>query len=232
VKFIWQGLHDAFWLVVNRDPTVFGILWRTLVIALWSTLWAMLVGLPLGLLLGLYRFRGRGMGLWIANAGLGLPPVVVGLYVSLLMFRGAPLSGFHLIYTVKGVILAQTVLAIPIVVALSAASFQSIDRGLIEQARALGASHLRVCAFALREARVGVLAATLGAIGACLSEVGAVVLVGGNIFGQTQTVASSILVSISSGNYAQGIALGTILLGLVLVVAAPLTLAQQRGSWR
>ena len=163
--------------------------------AFWSTLLALAAGLPLGLLLGLARFRGRGSALALVNAGMGLPPVIVGLVVALLLFRGAPLGGLNLLYTLNGVILAQAVLAFPIVAALTAAAVQSLPQGLIDQARAFGASRTAVAVLALREARVGVLAATIAAVGSAFAEVGAVVLVGGNIDGQTQTLASAVLVA-------------------------------------
>ena len=230
MHFISQGISDAFHLLTHGDHQVFSIMWLTLRIALESTAIALVLGLPIGLVLGLGRFRGRGSGLVFANAGLGLPPVVVGLIISLLLFRQAPLGGLHLIYTVNGVILAQTVLALPVVVALSAAALQAVPRPLLDQARALGASRLRVAALALREARVGVFAAAIAAMGSALSEVGAVVLVGGNIQGQTQTLASAVLVRVSAGDYGRGIALGVILLGLVLAISAVLTVAQQREA--
>jgi tungstate transport system permease protein len=159
---------------------------------------------------------------------MGLPPVIVGLVVALLLFRGAPLGGLNLLYTLDGVILAQAVLAFPIVAALTASAVQSLPDGLIEQARAFGASRTAVAALALREARVGVLAATIAAAGSAFAEVGAVVLVGGNIEGQTQTLASAVLVRVSAGEYGTAIALGILLLGIVLLLAAALTAMQQR----
>jgi tungstate transport system permease protein len=230
MDFISQGIREAFHLLTHGDHEVYSVMWLTLRIALESTAIALLFGLPIGLLLGLGTFRGRRGGLVLANAGLGLPPVVVGLVVALLLFRQAPLGDLHLIYTVNGIILAQSLLALPVVAALSAAAIQAVPVGLRDQARALGASRVRVAALALREARVGVLAATIAAIGSALSEVGAVVLVGGNIAGQTQTLASAVLVQVSAGDYGRGIALGVILLGMILVISAVLTLAQQREA--
>ena len=180
MQFIWDGTRQAVHLILGRDRDIVVIVETTLRVALWSTLLALAIGLPLGLALGLGRFRGRRLALGLANAGMGLPPVVVGLVVSLLLFRGAPLGGLGLLYTLDGVIVAQTVLALPVV-----------------------------------------------AMGSAFAEVGAVVLVGGNIQGETQTLASAVLVRVSAGEYGRAIALGTILLGLILVLAAGLTLAQQ-----
>lgn len=230
MEFLWHGLQQAVHLILQGDQRVLDVVGVTLRVAALSTLIALALGLPLGLALGLGRFRGRGAGLAVVNAGLGLPPVVVGLIVSLLLFRQAPLGGLHLIYTVNGVIVAQALLALPVVAALTAAAVQAVPAGLLEQARALGASWTQVAGLALREGRVGVLAAAIAALGSALSEVGAVVLVGGNVEGQTQTLASAVLVRISAGDYAAGIALGLILLGLILVIAAILTVVQQRDA--
>jgi tungstate transport system permease protein len=227
MEFLWDGLKQAVDLLLHGDRDILVVVGTTLQLALWSTLLALALGLPLGLALGLGRFRGRRAGLALANAGMGLPPVVVGLVVALFLFRGAPLGSLELLYTLKGVIVAQTLLALPLVAALTAAAVQALPRGLFEQARAFGASRVQVWALALREARVGVLAATIAAMGSAFAEVGAVVLVGGNIDGQTQTLASAVLVRVSAGEYGRAIALGTILLGIILLLSAALTLAQQ-----
>lgn len=227
MHFIWDGVQQAFDLIVHGDHDILVVVGTTLRVALWSTVLALAIGLPIGLALGLGRFRGRRAGLAFANAGMGLPPVVVGLVAALLLFRGAPLGDLNLLYTLNGVILAQTLLALPLVAALTAAAVQALPDGLLEQARAFGASRTRVAALALREARVGVLAATIAAMGSAFAEVGAVVLVGGNIQDETQTLASAVLVRVSAGEYGRAIALGTILLGIILVLAAVLTVAQQ-----
>jgi len=230
MNFVWDGIQQAADLLVHGDHDILVVVAATLRVALCSTLLALALGLPIGLVLGLGRFRGRRAGLALANAGMGLPPVVVGLVAALLLFRGAPLGGLNLLYTLNGVILAQTLLALPLVAALTAAAVQSLPEGLLEQARAFGASRAQVAALALREARVGVLAATIAAMGSAFAEVGAVVLVGGNIQGQTQTLASATLLQVSAGEYGRAMALGIILLGLILVFGAVLTVAQQREA--
>ena len=227
MEFIWNGIRQAADLLAHGDHDILVVVGTTLRLALCSTLLALALGLPAGLALGLGRFRGRRVGLAFANAGMGLPPVVVGLVVALLLFRGAPLGGLNLLYTLNGVILAQTLLALPLVAALTAAAVQALPAGLLEQARAFGASRTQVAVLALREARVGVLAATTAAMGTAFAEVGAVVLVGGNIEDETQTLASAVLVRVSAGDYGRAIALGTILLGLIMILAASLTVAQQ-----
>ena len=245
--FLWDGIRQGFDLIIHGDPYTIHLIWVTLHVAAVSTGVALMLGLPLGLALGLgsggrgsgrrrRRRRppgspsGRGLGLALGNAGLGLPPVIVGLVMSLLMFPSAPLGSLHLLFTLKGVIIAQTVLALPVIVALTAAAVRSLPSGLLAQARALGAGTAQVWTLALREARIGVLAATIAAVGSALSEVGAVVLVGGNIEGSTQTLASAALEQVNAGHYAEGMAIGMILLGLILILVAALTAIQLGGA--
>lgn len=260
--FLWDGIRQGVDLITDGDPYTIHLIWVTLHVAAVSTGIALVLGLPLGLLFGLgtghHGLRGGrrrrrlrqttprpgstgGRGVWaltLSNAGLGLPPVIVGLVLSLLMFPAAPLGGLHLLFTLNGVIVAQTVLALPIVVALTAAAVRSLPRGLLEQATALGASTPQVWLLALREARIGVMAATIAAVGSALSEVGAVVLVGGNIEGSTQTLASATLEQVNAGHYAEGMAIGIILLGLILILSGVLTAIQlggggeRGGRWR
>ncbi|MFL5863458.1 MAG: ABC transporter permease [Solirubrobacteraceae bacterium] len=240
--FLWDGIRQGFDLIIHGDPYTIHLIWVTLHVAAVSTGVALVLGLPVGLLLGVgtgrprgWRHHRRGGGphhwaLAVGNAGLALPPVLVGVVLSLLMFPAAPLGSWHLLFTLKGVIVAQTVLALPIIVALTAAAVRSLPPGLLSQARALGANTPQVWLLALREARIGVLAATIAAVGSALSEVGAVVLVGGNIEGSTQTLASAALEQVNAGHYAQAMAIGIILLGLILIIAGALTAIQVGGD--
>jgi tungstate transport system permease protein len=230
MHFFWQGLQQAWQLIDHQDPYLRHVTWITLKVAAVSTTFALVIGLPIGLWLGLSRFRGRGIGITLANAGLGLPPVVVGLVLALLMFPQSPLGRFHLLFTLKAVYIAQTVLALPIITALTSATVQGISPGLLDQARAFGASTPRIWTLALREARVGIFAATIAAVGSALSEVGAVVLVGGNIEGVDQTLASAALEKVGAGRFADGMAIGIVLLGLILIITAFLTVAQHWGG--
>jgi tungstate transport system permease protein len=230
VQFFWKGVVQAWHLIVTGDPYLRHLTWVTLEVAGVSTGIALVVGLPIGLLLGLGRFRGRSIGLALANAGLGLPPVIVGLVLALLMFPESPLGRFRLLFTLHGVYVAQTILALPIVTALSSAAVRAISPGLLDQARAFGASGWRVWALALREARIGIFAAAIATVGSALSEVGAVVLVGGNIEGDDQTLASAALEKVDAGQFTQGVAIGIILLGLILVIIGALSWAQHRSN--
>jgi tungstate transport system permease protein len=226
VDFFLQGLRDAWDLIVSHDPYLWNLVWVTLQVAFISTAVALVIGLPIGLWLGIARFRGRGGLVTVANAGLGLPPVLVGLVLALLMFPAAPLGRFHLLFTLKGVLIAQTLLALPIIVALTCAAVTNVPGGLLDQARAFGARRAQVATLALREARVGIMAATIASIGSGLSEVGAVVLVGGNIVGLDQTLASAALQKVEAAQFSEALAIGILLLGLIVIITGLLTWLQ------
>jgi len=232
VSFFLEGLRQAWQLIVHHDPFLWHLVWITLKVAAVSTIAALVIGLPIGLTLGLGRFRGRGPLILLANAGLGLPPVVVGLVLSLLMFPAAPLGRFHLLFTLRGVYVAQSLLALPVIIALTAAAVADMAPGLLPQARAYGARRWQLALLALREARVGIMAAVIAAVGSAMSEVGAIVLVGGNILGLDQTLASAALQEVEAGHFANGIAISILLMGLILVVLGLLTLLQQFGAAR
>lgn len=229
VNSLWDGVIAAWHLLVSGDPYLWNLVWTTLKVAGYSTAIAAVIGIPLGVAIGIGRFRGRGAALVLANSGLSLPPVIVGVVLALLMFPAAPLGRFHLLFTLKGVYVAQTVLALPIVVALVAAAVRAVEPGLLDQARAFGASRWQVSVLATREARIGVLTALIAAVGSGLSEVGAVVLVGGNIIGESQTLASAALQKIDAADFTQGVAIGILLLGLITVITAALTWLQWAG---
>jgi tungstate transport system permease protein len=230
VKFLWEGLKQAWHLIVTGDPVVRDVTIFTLKVAAISTAIAVVLGVPIGVAIGLGRFRGRKPALVLANTGLILPPVLVGLVLALLMFPDAPLGRFHLLFTPRGVYLAQTCLAVPIVVALTTSAVRGVPPGLLAQARALGASTIQVWALAVRESRIGIITAVIAAVGSALSEVGAVVLVGGNVFGSDQTLASATIFAVDQAQFAYAMALGIILFGLILIVTAALTFTLQRDD--
>jgi tungstate transport system permease protein len=228
VHFILDGFRQAWHLLLHPTADLRSIVRVTLEVTLWSAALSLVIGVPIGLTIGLGRFRGRRTLLAAANSGFGLPPVAVGLFVLLFLLREGPLGSLNLAYTIGGMVIAQTLLDVPIVIALTAAAARAVDPGLLAQARALGASRWRVGVFTVREAHNGIVVAAIAAVGAGLSEVGAMVLVGGNIFMQTRTMAGAILTSVSAGDYSEGIAVGVLLLGLVFLLAAALTFVQMR----
>ncbi|MBV8710471.1 MAG: ABC transporter permease, partial [Solirubrobacterales bacterium] len=195
-----------------------------------ATAAATLIGLPIGLALALGRFRGRNLLRALANASLALPPVLVGVFLFILFSPAAPLGFLHLIWTRRVVFIAQTILALPFVVALSAAAIQALAPGLLAQARLLGAGRLQVSMLALREARIGVIAALIAALGTSLAEVAAVALLGGNIYGYDQTLASATLYEVGGGYYADAVAIGIVLIVLILILMCGLGVLQQQGN--
>jgi tungstate transport system permease protein len=193
MNLLWNELRHAVPLIVHGDPNLLRVVWFTIQVAAIATACAAVIGLPIALAIGLGRFRGRRTLQYLANASLALPPVLVGFFLFLLFVPQGPLGGLHLTITRRAVFIAQTVLALPYIVALSAAAIQGLPAGLLAQARLLGAGRTQLATLALREARIGVMAAILAALGTTLSEVGAIVLVGGNVYGYDQTLASAAL---------------------------------------
>jgi tungstate transport system permease protein len=230
VSFVLQMIGQAIDRIASGDVAVWSTVWRTLRLALESTALALALGLPLGVWLGEARTRGRRIGIVLANAGLGLPPVVLGVFLALALYPSSPLGPLELTNTLTAAILAQMLLALPIVIALTAAAVAGLPAGLLDQARAFGASRARRYALALREARVGVTAAAIAALLSALAEVGAVVIVGGNLRGKTNTLASTVLLDLSANDPASATANVLILLALVLIVGVTLTVVQQRAS--
>jgi tungstate transport system permease protein len=230
VRLLWEELKAAVPLIFHGNPYLLSVIGFTVEVAVLATLIAVAIGLPIGLAIGLGRFRGRRALQVLANASLGLPPVIVGLGLFLLFVPQGPLGSLHLQLTKRAVIVAQTILALPYIVALCAAAIQGLPAGLLAQARVLGAGRRQLGVLALREARIGVLAAVIAALGTTLSEVGAVVIVGGNVYGFDQTLASAALFEANAAHYADAVAIGIVLIGLILVLMGGVGLLQQRGS--
>jgi tungstate transport system permease protein len=229
--FLWDQLRHAVTLVIHGNTYIWDATWTSLRVAFLSTAIAMAIGLPIGLTIGLGRFRGRRALHVGANATLALPPVLVGVFVLLCLLGPGPFGSLRIAFTFKAVIVAQTLLALPYFLALVPAAIQGLPPGLLAQARSLGARRHQLALLALREARIGVLAAVIAALGAGLSEVGAVIIVGGNIEGYDQTLASAIVDQVETfGNYQYALGLGLVLLGLVVILLGALTVLQQRGS--
>ncbi len=226
--FLWKELREAIPLIYTGDHYILSVLWVTIRVAAVSTAIAVVAGLPFGLALGLGRFRGRRALHVLANASLGLPPVIAGLVLFLLFVPQGPLGSLHLVFSLKAVYIAQTVLALPYIIALTAAAIQGLPPGLLAQSRVLGAGRLQVCGLALREAKVGVLAAVIAALGSTLSEVGAVIIVGGNVQGYDQTLASAVVQQVNSAAYPDAVAIGIVLVALILLLLGALTILQQR----
>ena len=224
---LWDGLAEALRLLATGDEDTWRITGLTLRISLTATAIALLVGMPLGTALALTRFLGRRLLLAGANTGMGLPPVVIGLFVTVLLWRSGPLGTFGLLYTPAAMVVAQAAIATPIVVALTAAAVQQVDPDFRAQMRAIGATRVQALRALLDEARLPLLAAAMAAFGAVVSEVGAAQMVGGNLAGQTRVLTTAAVLATSRGQFALAIAFGLILLAIAFGVNLALTLAQQ-----
>jgi len=200
---------------------------RTIAVSGAALLFAIAIGLPIGFLLGRYRFFGRGFLVALANSGMGLPPVVVGLAVALLLWRSGPLGHLRLMYTQQAMVLAQVLIALPLIVGISLASVGQLPEDFHLQVRALGLRRGRAAWVLVREIRLGLLAAVIVALGGILSEVGAVMMVGGNLEGQTRVLTTGILMYVQMGRYEDALALAALLMGITFVLAGTLTAIQQ-----
>jgi tungstate transport system permease protein len=229
VSYLWHQISSAVTLIVHGDPYLMGLLWVTVRLLVVSTTAALIIGLPIGVTLGLGRFRGRRALQVLANASLALPPVVVGVVLLIFLLPEGPLGSLRIEFTLKAMYVAQTILALPYIVALTAAAIQGLPPGVVGQARALGAGRIQLAVLALREAKVGVMAAVIAAATSTISEVGAVVIVGGNITNHTESLASALLAEFTfTPNDPRETATALILLALVLVLVGALTVLQQR----
>ena len=210
-----DALREALRLLTEFDPALREVVGMTLRVTGGALLLAALIGLPLGAALGLReRVPAAGCLMPIIYTGMGLPPVVVGLFVYLLLSNQGPLGGLNWLFTPRAMIAAQTIIALPLMVGLTLTALRSLDPALKLQLRSLGATPRQLAVALLLEARLGVLAAVIAAFGGIISEVGAVMLVGGNIEGQTRVLTTAIVLETRRGNFALALALGIILLAL------------------
>jgi len=202
---------------------------RTLGVCLPALGVALALGLPLGLWLGRRRFAGRGLLVAAINSGMGAPPVVVGLAGALLFWRSGPFGFLELMYTRGAMIAVQVAIALPFVVAITLAAAGALDPDWERQVRTLGIPGPRRLFMLIREIRLGVFAAVIAALGGILSEVGAVLMVGGNLEGETRVLTTAILMHTQRGEYEAAVGIAAVLVGLTLALAGALTAVQQAG---
>jgi len=218
METIGRALADALRLLGDLDPALFEVVGLTLRVTLGALVIALLLGVPVGAAIGLARrLPGRSLIIPVIYTGMGLPPVAVGLFTYLMLSNQGPLGDLGWLFTPTGMILAQTIIAFPLVVGLTMTSVQSVDPDLRTQMQALGATHRQIGLMTLAEARIGVTAAVVAAYGSIISEVGAVMLVGGNIEGETRVLTTAIVLETRQGNFALALALGVILLALAFL---------------
>ena len=230
MEFIWEGIRQAFLLLIHGDPDVWEITLLSIEVSGIATGISLLLGLPLGTWIALGKFPGRNFTLSLINTGMALPPVVVGLWVSIFMWRSGPLGDMHLIYTPTAIIVAQTIISAPVVTGLTVAALQSLNPRLQLQLLGLGASRMQLIVALWREARLPLLAALMAGFGSVISEVGASMMVGGNILHYTRNIPTAIALETSKGAFAQGIALGIVLLLAALVLNFSLSFIQGKGE--
>ncbi|MBP39363.1 MAG: ABC transporter permease [Dehalococcoidia bacterium] len=229
MELIWNGIVQAFKLIFHLDSELMNILWVTIRVSGTATLVSLLLGVPLGALLGTWRFPGRSAALSIIHTGMGAPPVVVGLFVMIMLWRSGPLGGLNFLYTPWAMILAQTIIAFPIITGFSMAAVAQIDPQLRQQLLGLGASRIQALRAVVQEARLPLLTAIMAGFGGAISEVGAVMMVGGNIKGETRVLTTATVLESGKGEFGTAIALSVILLLLVFGVIVGLTVLQQRN---
>ena len=228
MSLVIDGVLEALRLLATGDPDVWRVTLRSLQVSGTATLLSLLVGVPLGVVLALTRFPGRALAVSLVNTGMGLPPVVVGLFVTILLWRNGLFGAWELLYTPLAMIAAQLVIAAPIVVGLTLAAVQQVPDRFRLQLLGLGASRPQMVAVLLREARLPMLAAVMAGFGGVISEVGASMMVGGNIRGSTRVLTTATVLETGKGNFDVAIALSLILLAITFLINFALTLIQQR----
>ncbi|HYE91261.1 MAG TPA: ABC transporter permease [Terriglobales bacterium] len=223
------GAREALRLLVTGDAEVWAILRLSLLVSATGTGVALLLGIPAGAALALTRFPGRGFLVSLVNTGMGLPPVVVGLFVTIFLWRSGPFGAWEILYTPAAIVIAQAVIAAPIVTGITLAAVQSVPPAFRLQLVGLGASRLQMTWMVLREARLPMLAAVMAGFGGVISEIGASMMVGGNIKGSTRTLTTAMVLETGKGNFEVAIALAILLMTLVFLVNWALTRIQQRA---
>jgi len=230
MDLLWTGARQALGLLAGADREIWGILWLSLQVSGAATLISLALGIPAGAALALARFPGRELVVSAVNTGMGLPPVVVGLFVTLLLWRSGPFGDLEILYTPVAIVVAQAVIASPIVTGITLAAVGQVPREFRLQLLALGASRIQMVALVLREARLPMLAAVMAGFGGIISEIGASMMVGGNIKGQTRTLTTAMVLETGKGNFEIAIALALLLLVLIFLVNWALTAIQQRHA--
>jgi tungstate transport system permease protein len=226
---ILDGFKQAFTLILHLDAELLGIILLSIKVSGGALIVATMLGLPVGAFLGLKRFPLKGFIVTILNTFMGLPPVVVGLFIYLLLSRSGPLGFMSLLYTTSAMIAAQTVLAFPIVAAISHSAIAGVDPIIRQTAMTLGATPYQVSLTVIKEARYGIMSGVMAAFGRVMAEVGAILIVGGNIAGYTRVMTTTIALETDKGNFELALALGIILLTISLIINVALHMIQKKG---
>ena len=228
MELIVQGIIKAFHLIVTFDPEVMSITWLSLKISGTATFISLFIGVSIGVVVALNDFFGKRVVISIINTGMGLPPVVAGLFVMMMIWRSGPFGFLEILYTPYAMIIAQAIIASPIVTGISLAAIQNLPPNLRLQILALGASRLQMVWVLVKESRLPLLAAVMAGFGGVISEIGASMMVGGNIKGYSRVLTTATVMESGKGNFAMAIALSIILLLLAFTINFMLTQIQQR----
>jgi tungstate transport system permease protein len=212
MRDLLQGFIQAFELILSLNPALYEIIWLSLYVSGVALLFSSVLGIPLGAFLGLKRFMGRHLMMAFLYTGMGFPPVVIGLFVYLMLSRSGPGGILGWLFTPQAMIVAQTIIAFPLVAGFTMAAVLGVDANLRQQLLSLGATDWQATLAVLAEARIGVVVSIVAGFGSIISEVGAVMLVGGNIEGKTRTLTTAIVLETNKGNFDLAIALGVVLL--------------------
>lgn len=232
MDLIAEGIRKALELLVSLDPEVLRITLLSLTVSGTATAVSLVLGISLGTTIALASFPGKKFVVSLVNTGMGLPPVVVGLFVSILLWRNGPLGSLGLLYTPAAMVVAQAIIATPIVMGVTIGAMQSLPAALQLQIRALGATRPQMVWMLMKEARLPLMAGVMAGFGGVISEIGASIMVGGNIKGYTRVLTTATVMETSKGNFDVAIALSVVLLLLSLAVNYALTLIQQRDRPR
>ena len=228
MDLILEGLIKAFRLIFSCDREVLGITWLSLKVSGTATLISVVIGVSLGMIIALSKFPGKKLLITVINTGMGLPPVVVGLFVTVFLWRNGPFGFLNLLYTPGAMIIAQVIIATPIIMGLSVAALQNLPPMLRLQILSLGATRWQMIWILIREARLPFMAAVMAGFGGVISEIGASIMVGGNVKGYSRVLTTATVMETGRGNFDMAFALSIILLLLVFVVNYIFTLVQQR----
>lgn len=228
MDLIYEGIKQAIMLLITLDSEVMGITLLSLKVSGSATIISLFIGISIGTLVALTQFPGKKFVVSLINTGMGLPPVVVGLFVTIFLWRSGPLGFLGLLYTPAAIIIAQSVIATPIVMGITLAAMQQLPKKMRLQVLALGATPLQTVWILIREARLPLLAAVMAGFGGVISEIGASIMVGGNIKGYTRVLTTATVMETGKGNFEVAIALSIILLALAYCINYILTHIQQR----
>jgi tungstate transport system permease protein len=229
MNFLWEGFVQAFRLLLSGNPETYSAVWATVKVSSYSIISSLLIGVPLGFFLGYFDFGGKKPVRTIIDTLMALPTVFIGLLVYAFLTNRGPLGELDLLFTLPGIAIGQTILALPIVIGLSASAVESMDKKLRTTIMSMGASRRQLFYTTVWESRHGILAGAIAAYGRVMTEVGISMMVGGNIKWHTRTITTAIALETNKGQFGMGVALGLVLLAIALCVNVSVSFLRRRG---